>query len=200
MILSSVGVALIFFCAHYILAYHTSTALSVFFPFSFLSSFPLPLFCQISYTDKVGESKLERGYIYGYLQSKKLSGLKPQSCKHHFCPDHHEAGLRIGVSNRFFTCGHKQLIEWYNKGDLDFSKVTTINLDEYKGLGPDNDQSYRYFMNTNLFDHVNIDKSHTFVPDGLEPDPQKACAAYYPLPWRHRSAAFRPWTKWTYWF
>lgn len=73
---------------------------------------------------------------------------------------------------------YKQLIEWYNKGDLDFSKVTTINLDEYKGLGPDNDQSYRYFMNTNLFDHVNIDKSRTFVPDGLEPDPQKACAAY----------------------
>ena len=73
---------------------------------------------------------------------------------------------------------YKQLIEWYNKGDLDFSKVTTINLDEYKGLGPDNDQSYRYFMNTNLFDHVDIDKAHTFVPDGLEPDPQKACAAY----------------------
>ena len=73
---------------------------------------------------------------------------------------------------------YKQLIEWYNKGDLDFSKVTTINLDEYKGLDPDNDQSYRYFMNTNLFDHVNIDKARTFVPDGLEPDPQKACAAY----------------------
>ena len=54
---------------------------------------------------------------------------------------------------------YKQLIEWYNKGDLDFAKVTTINLDEYKGLGPDNDQSYRYFMNTNLFDHVNIDKA-----------------------------------------
>ena len=73
---------------------------------------------------------------------------------------------------------YKQLIEWYNKGDLDFAKVTTINLDEYKGLDPDNDQSYRYFMNTNLFDHVNIDKARTFVPDGLEPDPQKACAAY----------------------
>ena len=70
---------------------------------------------------------------------------------------------------------YKQLIEWYNKGDLDFAKVTTINLDEYKGLDPDNDQSYRYFMNTNLFDHVNIDKARTFVPDGLEPDPQKAC-------------------------
>ena len=73
---------------------------------------------------------------------------------------------------------YDQLVEWYNKGDLDFSEVTTVNLDEYKGLGPDNDQSYRYFMNTNLFDHVNIDKARTFVPDGLEPDPQKACAAY----------------------
>ena len=73
---------------------------------------------------------------------------------------------------------YKQLIEWYNKGDLDFSKVTSINLDEYKGLGPDNDQSYRYFMNYNLFNHVNIDKARTFVPDGLEKDSQKACNAY----------------------
>lgn len=53
---------------------------------------------------------------------------------------------------------YKQLIEWYKKGDLDFSQVTSVNLDEYKGLSPENDQSYRYFMNTNLFDHVNIDK------------------------------------------
>lgn len=73
---------------------------------------------------------------------------------------------------------YKQLVEWYNKGDLDFSKVTSINLDEYKGLGPDNDQSYRYFMNTHLFDLVNIDKSRTFVPDGLEPDSEKACNVY----------------------
>ncbi len=54
---------------------------------------------------------------------------------------------------------YKQLIEWYNKGDLDFSQITSVNLDEYKGLSGDNDQSYRYFMNTNLFDHVNIDKN-----------------------------------------
>ena len=73
---------------------------------------------------------------------------------------------------------YKQLIEWYNKGDLDFSRVTSINLDEYKGLSPENDQSYRYFMNYNLFNHVNIDKSRTFVPDGLESDSQKACDVY----------------------
>ena len=73
---------------------------------------------------------------------------------------------------------YKQLIEWYNKGDLDFSQITSVNLDEYKGLSGDNDQSYRYFMNTNLFDHVNIDKNRTYVPNGLEEDSDKACADY----------------------
>ena len=85
----------------------------------------------------------------------------------------------IGLATGSSPVGtYKQLIEWYEKGDLDFSQVTSINLDEYKGLSPENDQSYRYFMNTNLFDHVNIDKTRTFVPNGLEPDSQKACNDY----------------------
>ena len=70
---------------------------------------------------------------------------------------------------------YKQLIEWYKKGDLDFSQITSVNLDEYKGLSGENDQSYRYFMNTNLFDHVNIDKTKTYVPNGLEEDSEKHC-------------------------
>ncbi len=73
---------------------------------------------------------------------------------------------------------YEKLVEWYKKGDIDFSRVSTINLDEYRGLTPDNDQSYRYFMNIHLFDHVNIDKSRTSVPDGLEPDAEKACRDY----------------------
>lgn len=73
---------------------------------------------------------------------------------------------------------YKNLIRSYENGDLDFSDVTSVNLDEYKGLGPDHDQSYRYFMNHNLFDHINIDKARTFVPDGLEADSDKACQAY----------------------
>ena len=73
---------------------------------------------------------------------------------------------------------YQELIRRYEMGDLDFSKVTSINLDEYRGLPADNDQSYRYFMNTNLFDHVNIDKANTYVPNGLEPDAAKACADY----------------------
>lgn len=73
---------------------------------------------------------------------------------------------------------YKELIKRYNEGDIDFSKVTSVNLDEYKGLSGDHDQSYRYFMNHNFFDHINIDKARTFVPDGTEPDADKACGAY----------------------
>lgn len=73
---------------------------------------------------------------------------------------------------------YEELIRRYQAGELDFSNVTSINLDEYKGLSPENDQSYRYFMNTNLFDHVNIDKSRTYVPNGLETDSEKACKDY----------------------
>jgi len=73
---------------------------------------------------------------------------------------------------------YKELIKMNQAGSLDFSKITSVNLDEYYGLSPENDQSYRYFMNTNLFDHVNIRKEFTYVPDGLTKDPDAECAAY----------------------
>ena len=73
---------------------------------------------------------------------------------------------------------YKRLIEGYEAGDIDFSQVKTYNLDEYRGLPGDHDQSYRYFMNVNLFDHVNIDKANTHVPDGLVEDYEAACAEY----------------------
>lgn len=73
---------------------------------------------------------------------------------------------------------YEQLIRWYDKGDLDFAEVTSINLDEYKGLSPDNDQSYRYFMCQHFFDYINIKKENTYVPDGMEADADKACEAY----------------------
>ncbi len=73
---------------------------------------------------------------------------------------------KIGLATGSTPIGtYKDLVDMYKAGSLDFSKVTSANLDEYRGLGGDHDQSYRYFMNTNLFDHVNIDKSKTYVPD-----------------------------------
>ena len=65
---------------------------------------------------------------------------------------------------------YKRLIEDNKAGKIDFSTVTSVNLDEYVGLDGSNDQSYRYFMNDNLFNHVNIDKAKTFVPNGCAAD------------------------------
>ena len=76
---------------------------------------------------------------------------------------------------------YKQLIEWSRNGDLDFSGVRTVNLDEYKGISRENDQSYYYFMHQNLFDHVNIPAGNTHLPDGMEPDSEKECRRYEEL-------------------
>lgn len=73
---------------------------------------------------------------------------------------------------------YKQLIEWYEKGDLDFSEVKSVNLDEYKGLSREHEQSYYRFMYDNLFSHVNINLDNTNIPNGMEPDSVKECARY----------------------
>ena len=73
---------------------------------------------------------------------------------------------------------YQNLIEKYQQGVLDFSQVTTFNLDEYLGLTPDHPQSYRYFMNTNLFNHVNVRPECTHVPDGCADDPVAFGRAY----------------------
>ena len=73
---------------------------------------------------------------------------------------------------------YKELIKRCRDGKLDFSEVRTINLDEYAGLPGTHDQSYRYFMNDNLFDHINIKPENTYVPNGLAEDPKAECARY----------------------
>ena len=61
---------------------------------------------------------------------------------------------------------YQELARRCREEGLDFSKVHTVNLDEYIGLEPTHDQSYRYFMDSNLFDHINIDKANTYVAKG----------------------------------
>lgn len=73
---------------------------------------------------------------------------------------------------------YKQLVAWYQKDDLDFSLIRTVNLDEYIGLSPDNPQSYYYFMNENLFKHVNINPTNTYIPNGLAKDTDAECTRY----------------------
>lgn len=73
---------------------------------------------------------------------------------------------------------YRQLIERYEEGDLDFSRVSSVNLDEYQGLSGEHNQSYRYFMNHNLFNHINIKKENTHVPNGLASDAEEECLRY----------------------
>ena len=73
---------------------------------------------------------------------------------------------------------YAQLVDWYNKGDIDFSEVTTVNLDEYRGLPKEHPESYWSFMHKNLFDKVNIDPAKINLPDGTNPDAEDACAKY----------------------
>ena len=76
---------------------------------------------------------------------------------------------------------YKQLVDWYKEGDLSFAEVRSVNLDEYLGLSPHHEQSYRYFMQSNLFDHIDIKPENTHVLNGLAKDPQAECAAYNKL-------------------
>lgn len=73
---------------------------------------------------------------------------------------------------------YRNLAAAYQNGDLDFSAVKSVNLDEYKGLPKENEQSYYYFMRENFFRHVNIKPENTHLPDGTEPDSDKACSEY----------------------
>ena len=73
---------------------------------------------------------------------------------------------------------YKYLIERFKDGELDFSEVKTANLDEYRGLTRENDQSYYYFMYHNLFQHININMGNTNIPDGTTSDAKAEAARY----------------------
>lgn len=73
---------------------------------------------------------------------------------------------------------YKELIETYKRDEVDFTDVTTFNLDEYYGLNRENPQSYYYYMNNNLFKHINIKTENTHIPNGTAPDIDEECANY----------------------
>ena len=73
---------------------------------------------------------------------------------------------------------YKELIRMHKDEGLDFSKVTTFNLDEYIGLPPSHDQSYHYFMNDNLFKYINVPPQNVHVPNGMADNPEAFCEWY----------------------
>ena len=76
---------------------------------------------------------------------------------------------------------YQELIRRFRKGEIDFFKVTTFNLDEYYGLSPEHPQSYNYYMWQTFFSHINIKKENVFLPDGITKDVQKECQHYESL-------------------
>ena len=87
--------------------------------------------------------------------------------------------LVLGLATGSTPVGtYQELIRLHKEEGLDFSQVVTFNLDEYLGLPGDHEQSYRYFMDTNLFNHININKANTHVPDGTAEDPEAFCRQY----------------------
>ncbi|MDD3169130.1 MAG: glucosamine-6-phosphate deaminase [Eubacteriales bacterium] len=73
---------------------------------------------------------------------------------------------------------YQQLIEWYQKGDIDFSGARSVNLDEYVGLAGSHEQSYRHYMDTNFFQHINIKQENTHLPNGMTENIEEECDQY----------------------
>ncbi|MBU4348745.1 glucosamine-6-phosphate deaminase [bacterium] len=73
---------------------------------------------------------------------------------------------------------YRELVKLYKKRKLDFSRITTFNLDEYLGLSPEHPQSYHYYMYENFFNHVNIEEKNIYIPKGDTKDPVQECLNY----------------------
>ena len=88
-------------------------------------------------------------------------------------------GCVLGLATGSTPIGmYQKLVNYYNQNKVDFSRVATFNLDEYKGLSGNHVQSYRYFMDNNLFNHININKTNTHVPDGTAENVEEECKKY----------------------
>ncbi len=104
-------------------------------------------------------SEIAAGYVIAHMKKKPRTVL----------------GLPTGSTPEGL---YSRLVEEHRKGGLDFSTVTTFNLDEYLGLGPDHEQSYRHYMQKRLFGRININEEHTHIPDGLARDTDRCCRDY----------------------
>ena len=115
--------------------------------------------------------RLIRAKDYDDVSRKAANIIAAQICLKPDCV----LGLATGSSP---VGTYQELVAKYERGELDFSQVKTVNLDEYVGLTKDHEQSYAYFMRDNLFDHVNIDQNNCNIPDGMNPDADAECARY----------------------
>ena len=126
-----------------------------------------------------GVNEEERSFIVKIIRTKDYADMSRKAANIISAQVIMKPDCVLGLATGGTPVGtYEKLVERYNEGDLDFSEVTSVNLDEYRGLPKEHPESYWSFMHRNLFDHVNIDPAHIHLPDGTNPDADDACAQY----------------------
>jgi glucosamine-6-phosphate deaminase len=125
------------------------------------------------------KEKPERNIYMNFIKVKTYEELSKKAADIIAAEIIHKNNCVLGLATGSSPIGTYDKLTEYNKnGTIDFSLVKSVNLDEYVGLDSNNEQSYRYFMNKNLFDRVNINKANTFVPSGTAKDIEKEGEEY----------------------
>ena len=126
-----------------------------------------------------GVNEEERSFIVKIIRTKDYADMSRKAANIISAQVIMKPDCVLGLATGGTPVGtYEKLVERYNEGDLDFSEVTSVNLDEYRGLPKDHPESYWSFMHRNLFDKVNIDPAKINLPDGTNPDAEDACAKY----------------------
>lgn len=120
------------------------------------------------------------------IEAKDYQDMSKKAAEYLIEKIRHTPNINLGMATGGTPEGmYKLLIADHQKNHTSYKNVTTFNLDEYVGLSGDNPQSYRYFMDEKLFNHIDIPKSHTHVPKGDAADLNKQCADYETLIQEH---------------
>lgn len=133
----------------------------------------------MAFFGREGCRRIQEGFIMRIIEAKDYADASRKAAAIMAAQVVEKPDCVLGLATGSTPLGAYELLaKWCSQGDLDFSKVSTVNLDEYRGLGHDHEQGYYYFMNKNLFSKINIDLANVNVPNGLEPDPAKESERY----------------------
>ena len=139
----------------------------------------IPCECIVKSMDDIVKRKTVSGEKMKFIKVKNYDELSKMASDIISSQIKQKPNSVLGLATGSTPIGtYKELVKKYEEKNLDFSNVKTINLDEYVGLTADNEQSYRFFMNENLFDKINIDKKNTFVPNGAAVNLEEEAKAY----------------------